>query len=91
VLVTITIRSGNTSVPPKHLEWLLANGFVTNHQQAVWDLDHHPAAGSSRLPRWPAVIAAVDQYFTRAGGAHSFVKYTRFDIWKLVAVLSGAR
>ena len=24
------------------MEWLLANGFVMNHQQAVWDLDYRP-------------------------------------------------
>ena len=37
------IRRGNTSVPPEHMDWLLANGFVINHQQAVWDLDYRPA------------------------------------------------
>jgi len=37
------IRTGHTSVPPEHMEWLLANGFVMNHQQAVWDLDYRPA------------------------------------------------
>ena len=25
------IRTGHTSVPPEHMQWLLANGFVMNH------------------------------------------------------------
>jgi len=37
------IRTGRTSVPPEHMEWMRANGFVMNHQQAVWDLDYRPA------------------------------------------------
>ena len=36
------IRTGKTSVPPEHMKWLLANGFVMNHQQGVWDLDYRP-------------------------------------------------
>ena len=38
-----SIRTGHTSVPTEHMEWLLANGFVMNHQQAVWDQDYRPA------------------------------------------------
>ena len=38
-----SIRTGNTSVPSEHMEWLLANGFVMNCQQARWDLDYRPA------------------------------------------------
>lgn len=37
------IRRSRTSVPPEHMEWMLANGFVMNAIQARWDLDHRPA------------------------------------------------
>ena len=38
-----SIRTDNTSVPPEHMEWLLANGFVMDPRQANWDLDYRPA------------------------------------------------
>jgi hypothetical protein len=37
------IRTNHASVPPEHMEWMLANGFVMNHYQAVWDLDYRLA------------------------------------------------
>ena len=37
-----SIRYGATSVPPEHMDWLLAHGFVMNRRQAVWDLDYRP-------------------------------------------------